>query len=741
MLRSLLTTLCATSILTAAGGALAEPMFNRIASFPVASNLPEDMDASTVTSSEIITASEDGNTLVYSDSPAGGIGFIDISTANAPAPLGFLSLSGEPTAVAASAANVLVGVNTSESYTNPSGRLAVVSMAERTETASCDLPGQPDSVAVSPDGTFAAVAIENERDEDLDDGKIPQLPAGTLVVLPLSDGAPDCATMKTVDMTGLAEIAPSDPEPEFVDFNAANEIVVSLQENNHFAIVDAASGEITNHFSAGAVDLEGIDTEEDGILSFTDSQKGRKREPDAVQWIDENRFVSANEGDYEGGSRSFTIWNKDGSVLYESGNAFEYEIIRAGHYPEGRSDAKGVEPEGLEAAEFNGEKLVFVLSERGSAVGVYRIGEGDPEFLQLLASGIGPEGTVAIPSRNLLITSNEEDLVEDGGARSHVMIYERADQEPAYPQIVSADQDGTPIGWGALSGLAADPGDANTLYAVSDSFYSGQPRIFTIDVSSKPAKITSAIDITRDGAAAEKLDLEGITPDGNGGFWLASEGNSEKELPHQILHVDGNGAVQETVVFPETLLEGETRFGAEGIAMDGNKLWIAIQRPWENDPEGMTKIVSYKPASKEWGAVSYPLETPETGWVGLSEITVDGDSLYLIERDNQIGANAKIKQLTRVAKSGLQPAELGGDLPTVTKEIVHDFIPDLEALNGFVVDKIEGFTIASDGTAYAVTDNDGVDDSSGETLFFEVPLDAAGQREASASESAGTSQN
>ena len=37
-----------------------------------------------------------------------------------------------------------------------------------------------------------------------------------------------------------------------------------------------------------------------------------------------------------------------------------------------------------------------------------------------------------------------------------------------------------------------------------------------------------------------------------------------------------------------------------------------------------------------------------------------------------------------------------------------------------MVDKIEGFTIDAAGMGYAVTDNDGVDDSSGETLFFAV---------------------
>ncbi|UIJ70826.1 esterase-like activity of phytase family protein [Aurantimonas sp. HBX-1] len=712
--------LLASSVLAGSGAALADPVFNRIASFPVASNLPSDMPAETQTSSEIIAASQDGNLLIYSDSPAGGIGMVDITDPRAPKAAGFMAMEGEPTSVAVAGPDALVGVNTSENFTAPSGRLAVVNLATKAETASCDLGGQPDSVAVAKDGAYAAVAIENERDEDLNDGEIPQMPAGNLVIFKLTDGVPDCASMVTVDLTGLAEVAPSDPEPEYVDFNDAGEIVVSMQENNHFAIVDAATGKVTANFSAGAVSLEGIDVEDDSKLDFTGSQADVKREPDTVQWIDDDRFISANEGDYEGGSRSFTVWNKDGTVAYESGPAFEHEVIRAGHYPDKRSDAKGVEPEGLEVATFGDATYAFVLSERGSAVGVYRLGEGDPEFLQLLPSGIAPEGAIAIPSRNLLVTSNEEDLVEDGGARSHVMIYERAESEPAYPTIVSDDQDGAPVGWGALSGLAADPEDASRLYAVSDSFYENQPAMFTIDASAKPARITAKTVITRDGQPAEKLDLEGIAPAADGGFWLASEGDAEKEIPHQLLRVDADGAIVEEVPFPEALVAGATRFGAEGVTMDGDTLWVAIQREWKDDPKGSVKLLAYDTASKEWSAVLYPLESAEAGWVGLSEITAHGDHLYVLERDNQIGAAAKLKKLYRVAVADLAPAAIGGELPTVAKQEVHDFIPDLQANGGYVVDKIEGFTIAADGTGYAVTDNDGVDDSSGETLFFPI---------------------
>jgi hypothetical protein len=40
-----------------------------------------------------------------------------------------------------------------------------------------------------------------------------------------------------VDLTGLADVAPEDPEPEFVSINGEGEIVVTLQENNHIVVV------------------------------------------------------------------------------------------------------------------------------------------------------------------------------------------------------------------------------------------------------------------------------------------------------------------------------------------------------------------------------------------------------------------------------------------------------------------------------------------------------------------------
>ncbi|MCA0203942.1 MAG: esterase-like activity of phytase family protein [Proteobacteria bacterium] len=703
----------ALALILATPGFAQEMNFNRVASFPVARNLP----AAEETSAEIIAATEDGMTLVYTDSPSGSLGFIDITDPAAPAPLGALSLEGEPTSIAIVGTTGYVAVNTSADYVQTGGALLTLDVGTRQIAETCDLGGQPDSVAVAPDASFLAVAIENERDEDLNEGALPQMPAGFVAILPLVDGAVDCAGMIRADVTGLAEIAPEDPEPEFVSINADGEIAVTLQENNHIVILDR-SGAVLSHFSAGEAVAEGVDAAEEGALSFTESVT-RLREPDAITWIDANHVAIANEGDWNGGSRSWTILAQDGTEVFESGASFEHAIVEIGHYPEGRSENKGVEPEAIVAGTFGETPMIFVGSERGSVIGVYDATDpAHPVLRQLLPSGIGPEGLLPIPARGLFVTANETDLGADGAARSHVMVYAWQEAPAAYPQLTSAGM-GALTGWGALSGMVA--GEDGMLYAISDSVYGAQPTIFVIDPAQQPARIVQAIRVTRDGAPARHMDMEGITLDGQGGFWVANEGRTDREIPHALYHVDAEGAITEEVLLPEALLAHETRFGFEGVTLVDGTLWMAVQREWGDDPAGMVKLVSYTPATGAWGAVHYPLAAHERGWVGLSEIVAHDGYLYLVERDNQLGDLAAIKQITRVALADLQPAPLGGDLPVVTPEVVVDLMPYLTATGGYVLDKVESLAITADGTMWIATDNDGVDDHSGETMFFSLP--------------------
>ena len=149
--------------------------FNRIATFSVCSQIEESCNDDTETSVEIITATDDGMTLIHSDSPYGVIGFIDISDPSNPEGTGVVSLNGEPTSVAVWGNYAIAAVNTSADYVNTSGILVAIDIATRTISKTWDLGGQPDSVAVSPDGKYIVVAIENERDEDLGDGVPPQV--------------------------------------------------------------------------------------------------------------------------------------------------------------------------------------------------------------------------------------------------------------------------------------------------------------------------------------------------------------------------------------------------------------------------------------------------------------------------------------------------------------------------------------------------------------------------------------
>src|SRR5690606_263886 len=172
---------------------------------------------------------------------------------------GGLAMGGEPTSVAVRGAHALVAVNTSADFVNTSGKLVVVDIATRSIVTELALPGQPDSIAVSKDEAYVAVVIENERDEDLGTGEPPQAPAGSLVIVDAA-GDPAAWTQREVDLTGLAALFPDDPEPEYVSINDENVAVVTLQENNHIMLVDLASATVLDHYPAGTVSLDAIDT-------------------------------------------------------------------------------------------------------------------------------------------------------------------------------------------------------------------------------------------------------------------------------------------------------------------------------------------------------------------------------------------------------------------------------------------------------------------------------------------------
>ncbi len=735
--------------------------FNRIASFAVCSQIENNCNTDTETSAEIVAASEDGNTLIYTDSSNKSIGFIDITDPANPVKAGTISIGHEPTSVAIFGDHALVGINTSADFINPTGKLDIYSVSDKSLTHSIDMGGQPDAVAISKDGQYAAIVIENERDEDLGDGRPAQAPAGYLVIVKMN-GQPATWTTQTIGFTSLTNMKFStDPEPEYVDINEDNIAVVTFQENNHIAIVNLVDGSIQADFSAGVVDLANINTiEEKSLISLNRSLNSVPREPDGVTWISTDLFATADEGDLDGGSRGFTIFNKNGDVVYTSGNTMEHQTVRLGHYPDKRSGNKGNEPENADYGVFGDHKYLFVVSERANLVFVYDVADtANPILKQVLPAGVGPEGVLAIPSRNLLVVASEKDDRGDK-FRSAVNIYSYQEKDVIYPTIESAnDSNNIPIAWGALSGLAADVNAENTVYAIEDSFYK-QSRIFKLNTSTKPAVIEQAIQLkdtsgvlaalptvpvdaaleATDAARIDvfdsadltaminadqtvNLDPEGIAVVTDGGFWIASEGNgtvgdSKKPVnsPNLIVKVTAQGDITQAITLPASVNANQLRFGFEGVAEYNGKLYLAQQRAWAADANPVIRI--YDIASESWTAVFYPLETPgsqNAGWVGLSDIASLGDGTFLvIERDNQGGPDASIKRLYKI---DLNSAVDGS---TISKTLLRDLMPDLKVPGGLVYEKIEGLAVMANGDVLIVNDNDGVDDNNGETQLINL---------------------
>ena len=195
---------------------------------------------------EIADVSKNGRQVIYTDAENEEIGFVDISRPRAPVGTGTLSVGGEPTSLVIAGPYVLVGVNTSASFDEPSGQLLVIHRQSRDTLAVFELDGQPDSLALAPDGKRAAIVIENERDEDENDGLLPQLPSGGLKIVDLF-GAPKHWQIRDADLSPAAASADNgvDLEPEYVDINAKNLAVVTFQENNHLAVVNYGDGQ--NH--------------------------------------------------------------------------------------------------------------------------------------------------------------------------------------------------------------------------------------------------------------------------------------------------------------------------------------------------------------------------------------------------------------------------------------------------------------------------------------------------------------
>jgi DNA-binding beta-propeller fold protein YncE len=123
---------------------------------------------------------------------------------------------------------------------------------------------------------------------------------------------------------------------------------------------------------------------------------------------------------YTFGTRSFSIWNGSSGALVVDEKNVEKNVISAqpNLYDDGRSDDKGVEPEGVTIGIINNKPIAFIGLERADAVLVYDVSNpNSPQFLQIFKTGDAPEGILFISAgespigKSLLVVSSEDDGV------------------------------------------------------------------------------------------------------------------------------------------------------------------------------------------------------------------------------------------------------------------------------------------------------------------------------------------
>jgi hypothetical protein len=256
-----------------------------------------------------------------------------------------------------------------------------------------------------------------------------------------------------------------DFEPEYIAVAKNNKTAfVTLQEANGMGILNLKTNQFEKVVGLGVKDFSLIDNGFGGSNYIDPNDKDNKIElrsasvkglyqPDSIasyEFRGNTYLVMANEGDTREddgdkvrastipgspkdlerlnvsktdsapgslvtfGGRSFTIRDRQGAVVFDSGNRLEQEAIKLNIYDDTRSDDKGVEPEGVTLLKYLGKTFAFIGLERTTkaAVAVYDVTDPmAPEYLDIIVTtdDVSPEGltTFIVGGKPYLAIANE----------------------------------------------------------------------------------------------------------------------------------------------------------------------------------------------------------------------------------------------------------------------------------------------------------------------------------------------
>jgi YVTN family beta-propeller protein len=291
--------------------------------------------------------------------------------------------------------------------------------------------------------------------------------------------------------------AAQDIEPEYIAVAADGQTAyVTLQENNSVAVIDISTATVTEVQPLGLKDHSlagnGLDaSDRDSAININTWPVSGMYMPDAIATFSTNGhtyYVTANEGDDRGenvsvrnitldptvfpnaatlkldpnlgrlsvsgidgdtdgdgdydklyayGARSFSVWDSQGNLVYDSGDDFEqmtaqlfpanFNASNDNNTFDNRSDNKGPEPEGIVVGKVGDRTYGFIGLERIGGVMAYDItNPASPQFVQYLnnrdfsqnvqlpgAGDLGPEGLTFISAADsptglpLLVVTNE----------------------------------------------------------------------------------------------------------------------------------------------------------------------------------------------------------------------------------------------------------------------------------------------------------------------------------------------
>ena len=218
-------------------------------------------------------------------------------------------------------------------------------------------------------------------------------------------------------------------------FNAEGDYPAHLQK-----IANGVKGAKLNPVTfayCGATATEAGDCRKDGNLGRLNIawNMGYQTNADGSPKLDANGRLTYDKL-YAYGARSFSIWNTQGQLVWDSGSEFEKKVAEL--FPtyfntdheavslDDRSDNKGPEPEGITLGTIGAKTFAFIGLERMSGVMVYDITTPmQPKFIEYFTTrnfvetdsakqgDLGPEGLIFIAAKDspngkpLLVVGNE----------------------------------------------------------------------------------------------------------------------------------------------------------------------------------------------------------------------------------------------------------------------------------------------------------------------------------------------